>query len=36
MLPLQKNGSDDFQTPPVAVNPLLDYIPKNKKILEPA
>jgi alpha-glucuronidase len=36
MLLLQKNGSDDFQTPPVAVKPLLDYIPKNNKILEPS
>jgi hypothetical protein len=36
MLPLRKNGSDDFQTPPSAVKPLLKYIPKDMKILEPS
>jgi len=34
MLPLRKDGSDDFQTPPEAVVPLLPYLKKDWLIWE--
>jgi len=33
---MTKHGSDDFQTPPIALQPLLPYISKDWTIWEPA
>ncbi len=34
MLPLSRKGSDDFQTPPEALVPLLPYLPAGWTIWE--
>jgi len=38
MLPLimNKKGSDNFQTPPIGLNPLLQFVPKDWIIWESA
>jgi hypothetical protein len=36
MLPMSRNGSDDFQTPPEALEPLLPYLHTDWTIWEPA
>jgi len=33
-MPLKKNSSDDYQTPPIALKPLLKYLDKNWLIWE--